>query len=101
MARRGQGEPDDTPLVVDAVPEAPGADLVLPLVEGLPVDQAAAERSLEGVLPLAALSGIGGDPLPGGPGVAGRRRAHLLPAGDGVTGCVPEVPSARLGGRGD
>src|SRR5256885_5470103 len=100
MAGRGQGEPDDTPLVVDAVPEAPGAgDLVLPLLERVAVDQAAAKRSLEGMLPLAALSGIGGDPLPGGAGVAGRRRAHLLPTRDGIAGGVTEVPSCRLGGR--
>ncbi len=57
-------------LVVDAVPEPPSSSyFVLPLLHRVIVDSPRAEATLEWVLAITAMTGVGGDPFPGDSGV--------------------------------
>jgi hypothetical protein len=91
------GEPDEPPLIVNAVPEPPSpGDLVLPLLQSLTIDQAGTETALQRMLPVTSLFRVVHDPLPGHPGITPGGGTHLLPSGYRVAGGVAEIPPARL-----
>ncbi len=102
MAGDRISQPHRTVRVVNAVPEPAGSGhLVLPLLHGRAVDEAAPQAASKRMLPCIPLTRIARDPLPRSSAVGGCGSAHIRPSGYRFAGRVSEVPLSRSRRRRD
>jgi hypothetical protein len=93
MSGGGVGQPDGSPLVVNAVPEPPAArDFVLPLLHRLAIDLPAPKFPSKRVLTIVASPRIRCEPFPGDSGIGRRRRTHALPSGYRIACRITQIP---------